>query len=143
MVTTKAKCLEDALSTTDIVSATIKVESQAEKLQKIGPELKERVKQLESTIERLTGYNDNQRVNLERCLQRIKLLEGENDVLKRTNAALWDRFLGRPPAARDLHNDVVVHTVDEVLRQLGDGTAQATLDAGSDRGTPGDGHWFG
>lgn len=75
--------------------------------------------------------------------QRIKLLEGERDVLKKTNAALWDRFLGRPPSARDVRNDVAVHTVDEVLRRLGDGTAQATHVDGVDDSRPGDGHWFG
>lgn len=75
--------------------------------------------------------------------RRVRLMEGENDVLKRTNAALWDRFLGRPPSARDVRNDVVVRTVDQVLRQLGDGTAQGHYNDGCMRGTPGDGHWFG
>lgn len=119
------------------------VKTQLSKVRKVGQELFRRLQETKAEVERLREFNDNQREQLERCLQRIKLLEGENDVLKQTNAALWSRFLGNRPAVADLHNDVVVHTVDQVLRQLGDGTAQGHYDDASVRGTPGDGHWFG
>lgn len=55
---------------------------------------------------------------------RVKMMEGEIDVLKEVNTALWNRCLGIPPTDRDLCNNVVVRTVEDVLRNQGDGTAQ-------------------
>jgi hypothetical protein len=145
MIKTKANCIVDRSSRMEESPMSHKqsIKIQTGKLMEIAVELGQRVENFEDEIERIKGFNDNQRTSLDMLMHKNKMLEGENDVLKRTNAALWDRFLGRSPSTRDLHNDVVVHTVDQVLRRLGDGTAQATLADGSDRGTPGDGHWFG